>query len=106
MKSMIKKAKLSDHKEGVKLFNTWFESTRDAIITEEGTGYKDYKRMHFQAYLTLSNNEFVIAIKMDERRWIQDTLPDYIDTDLLELGCVTFKNLPDANNCVKVVDNE
>ena len=106
LKGMIEKAKMSDHKGDVKAFNTWFESTRDAIIAEEGKGYNEYTRMLFQAYLTSSNAEFVIAIKEEERRWIQDKLPDYSHTDLLELGRVTFNNLPDTEDGVQVEDNK
>ena len=106
LKGMIEKAKISDHKGDVKAFNTWFESTRDAIIAEEGKGYNEYTRMPFQAYLTSSNAEFVIAIKEEERRWIQDKLPDYSHTNLLELGRITFDNLPDTEDWGQVEDNK
>ena len=97
LKSKIEKAKLSEHNDNVIEFNTWFEDTRKSIIAEEGTGYNEYTRMLFQSYLHSNNAEFKVAIKEEERRWIQDKLPNYTHNDLIELGRVTFNNLVKSN---------
>ena len=60
VKPMIKvgATKLKDMVEGkdpnafvhdLSKYNTWFEDTREAIITEEGEGYNKYTRMIFKA---------------------------------------------------------
>ena len=106
LKGKIEKAKLSDHNDDVIKFNTWFEDTRLAIIAEEGEGYNEYTRMLFQAYLCSNNVEFRVAIKEEERRWIQDKLPDYTYGDLLELGRITFNNLVESDEWIQVKDKK
>ena len=54
--------------------------------------------MLFQAYLHCNNDEFKITIKGDKMKWIQDKLKsDYLSTDLLKLGWITFNNLVENN---------
>ena len=106
LKGKIEKAKLSDHNGNVIEFNTWFEDTRKSIIAEEGTGYNEYTRILFQCYLHSDNEEFKIAIKEEERRWIQDKLPDYSHNDLLELGRITFNNLVESDGWVQSEDKK
>ena len=56
--------------------------------------------MLFQSYLYSNNEEFKVTIKGEERKWIQDKLPDYFHDHLLELGRVTFNNLVESDNWV------
>ena len=60
----------------------------------------------FQSYLHSNNEEFKIAIKEEERRWIQDKLPDYSHNDLLELGRITFDNLVESDGWVQAEDKK
>lgn len=59
----------------------------------------------FQVEILHSNNEeFKIAIKEKERRWIQDKLHNYSHNNLLELGRVTFNNLVKSDDWVQEED--
>ena len=75
-------------------YNTWFEDTRYAIIKEEGPGYNEYLRSMFRAYISREDEEFLDAIKDEQRKWIQGKLSTkYTYCDLMDLGHVTFNNL-------------
>ena len=72
------------------------------IIKEEGTGYNEYMRSLFKAYLTSSNKEFTDAISSERRDWIQGKVKvDYSYLDLMELARLTYNNLVDDESWIK-----
>ena len=51
---------------------TWITDARTSIIKEEGEGlYNEYVPSMFRTYLTVDNEEFVDAIKVEKRLWTQ-----------------------------------
>ena len=103
LKDDIENVKLEKFDQDVIKYNTWFVDTRIAIIKEEGTGYNEYLRSLFRAYLTCVNEEFLEAIKEERRKWIQGKLSEkYSFRDLLDLGRVTYNNLLDEDSWNKV----
>ena len=65
------------------------------IIRDKGPGkYNKYLRNLFRAYLTCSVEEFVDAVKDEQRKWMQGKLAvGYDYGDLMDLGRVTYNNL-------------
>ena len=100
LKDELETVKLSEYENDVNQYNNWFDETKEKIIREEGaTGYNEYLRNLFRAYLTCSDPEFVEAVKDEHRKWMQGRLPDtYRYTDLMELGRLTYNNLTASND--------
>ena len=72
------------------------------IVKEEGTGYSEYMRSLFKAYLTSSNKEFTDAISSERRDWIQGKVKvDYSYLDLMELARLTYNNLIEDKSWIK-----
>ena len=102
LKDEIEAKTLADFKYSVTAYNTWFEDTRESIVKEEGTGYNEYMRSLFRAYLTSSNTEFTDAIASERRDWIQCKVKaDYSYLDLMELGRLTYNNLIEDESWIK-----
>ena len=101
-KDEIEAKTLADFKYSVLEYNTWFDDTREMIVKEEGTGYNEYMRSLFKAYLTSSNKEFTDAISSERRDWIQGKVKvDYSYLDLMELARLTYNNLVDDESWIK-----
>ena len=102
LKNEIEAKTLADFKYSVTSYNTWFEDTMESIVKEEGTGYNEYMRSLFHAYLTSSNKEFTDAISSERRDWIQGKVKaDYSYLDLMELGRLTYNNLIKDESWIK-----
>lgn len=102
LKDDIESKSLADFQGSVTAYNTWFEDTRDTIIKEEGTGYNEYLRSLFRAYLSSGNEEFTDAIASERRDWIQGKVKvDYSFLDLMELGRLTYNNLIEDESWIK-----
>ena len=90
---------MADFGDDVKAYHTWIVDARTSIIKEEREGlYKQYVRSMFRTYLTVDNEEFVDAIKVEKRLWTQgNQLKGYSFRDLMQMETATCNNLVASN---------
>jgi len=69
-KDEIESKKMANFGDDVKAYHTWIADTRTSIIKGEGL-YNEYVRSMFRTCLTVDNEEFVDAIKVEKRLWTQ-----------------------------------
>ena len=75
-KDEIKSKKMTDFGDDVKAYHIWIADARLSIIKEEGEGlYNEYVRSMFRTYLMVDTEEFVDAIKVENRLWTQGKQP-------------------------------